>query len=192
MLNKIFMLIPFVLSVSFAEITDNWNGYRDTSNITDFRADSSKYSKAFNLSGYENLIVDVLADDSTAANLSSDSIKFYWWIEFGHIALSKTNTKDTAWDIANPVLVDTFDILTAANRVITFRSISTDYSFPAPVKTIDTASITGFASQRRYIIHEADQFFRIGHKGLTGNNKDAPLVLRDNVWRRAFGITRGR
>lgn len=192
MINKLFLGVLLLSIAAFAQITDNWNGYRDTSNIANFRADSTKYSKAFTLTGYENLVVEVLANDSTSAGLSSDSTHFHWWIELGHLVLSSTNTIDTSWDIVNPIFVDTFNITVSGRRAVTFRAIGTDYTYNAPSLTVDTAAVTGFASQRRYIIPECDQFFRIGHKGLAANNKDAMLVLRDNVWRRAFTITRGR
>lgn len=192
MMNKIFIGVLLLSIAAFSQITDNWNGYRDTSNITGFIGTGTKYSKAFNLTGYENLVVEVLADDTTTANLSADSIHFYWWIELGHLVLSSTNTVDTSWDIVNPIFVDTFNITVAGRRAITFRAIGTDYTFSAPSLTVDTASVTGFASQRRYIVPECDQYFRIGHKGLASNNKDADLKLRDNVWRRAATITRNR
>ena len=192
MINKLFTVVLLLSVAAFSQITDNWNGYRDTSNIANFRADSTKYSKVFNLTGYENLVVEVLVDDTTTANLSADSIHFYWWLELGHQVLSKTNAVDTSWDIVNPIFVDTFNITVAGRRTVTFRAIGTDYTFNAPSLTVDTAAVSGFASQRRYIIPECDQFFRIGHKGLAANNKDAMLKLRDNVWRRAFAITRGR
>lgn len=192
MINKLFITVLLLSVAALSQITDNWNGYRDTSNIANFRADSTKYSKVFNLTGYENLVIEVLADDTTSARLSADSTHFYWWIESGHQVLNSSNTIDTSWDIVNPIFVDTFNVTVAGRRAVTFRAIGTDYTFSAPSLTVDTAAVSGFASQRRYIIPEADQFFRIGHKGLAANNKDAMLKLRDNVWRRAFAITRGR
>ena len=166
--------------------TLNWTGYGDTSNIANFRADSTKYSKAFPLSQWENLRLDVIFDDTTAAGRGSDSVNFYYWLEYGHLALTLANKVDTIWSTQDPVVIDTVNTLTAANFTAVSRILANDGTYIYPLKTIDTLSfpVGGGSLQSRNFPQDWDMLFRVGHKGLTGNNKDAMLKLRDNVVRR--------
>lgn len=191
MLNKILVLAIAVVSLGFSK-SDNWNGWKDTSNISGFRADSLKYSKVFELSDWENLRIDVMANDTATANLSADSTKFYWWFETGHPCLNASNLLDTFWQKADPLVIDTFDITTAGNRAITYRLLGTDGVFSGPSKTIDTSTVSGFAVQSRALTSECDVWFRIGHKGMTGNKTSTYIKLRDNIVRRAASNVRNK
>lgn len=162
----------------------NYNGFLDTSNITTFRADSLKYSKAFPLSQLENFVLDVCVNDTSAAKFAGDSVKFYWWIERGHPALNAAGTLDTIWNTINPLLVDTF-FVTAGKYTQTFATLGTDGSFLTTAQLIDTTSLADFMVQSRSFAPPFDVLVRVGHKGLTGNEKGSFLVLRDAVYRRA-------
>jgi hypothetical protein len=190
MLTKILLLAFVTVSLGFSQ--DNFNGYKDTSNISGFRADSLKYSKVYELSKWENVRIDVMANDTATANLSADSTKFYWWIETGHPCLNASNQLDTFWTKVDPLVIDTFDITTAGNRAITYRLLGTDGTYNGPSKTIDTATVSGFAVQSRAFTAEWDVWARIGHKGMTGNKTTTYIKLRDNMVRRAFIGTRNK
>lgn len=174
--------------------TLNWTGYGDTANIADFRADSTKYTKAFPLSQWENLRLDVLFDDTSAAGRGSDSAKFYYWLEYGHEALSLANAKDTVWSKQDPVVVDTIDALTAGNFSATSRVLASDGTYSYPLKTIDTLSfaVGGGSLQSRNFPQDWDVYVRVGFKGLTGNNKDAMLKLRASIVRRQVNNVRSK
>ena len=182
---KQILIVLMLACLGFSQ-TLNWTGYGDTSNIANFRADSTKYSKAFPLSQWENLRLDVIFDDTTAAGRGSDSVKFYYWIEYGHLALTLANKVDTIWNTQDPVVVDTVDALTADNFKAVSRVLADDGTYDYPLKTIDTISFAagGGSVQSRNFPQDWDMFFRVGFKGVTGNNKDAMLKLRANVIRR--------
>lgn len=182
---KQILIVLMLACLGFSQ-TLNWTGYGDTSNIANFRADSTKYSKAFPLSQWENLRLDVIFDDTTEAGRGSDSVKFYYWIEYGHLALTLANKVDTIWNTQDPVVVDTVDALTADNFTAVSRVLANDGTYDYPLKTIDTLSFAegGGSVQSRNFPQDWDMFFRVGFKGVTGNNKDAMLKLRANVIRR--------
>lgn len=182
---KQILIVLMLACLGFSQ-TLNWTGYGDTSNIANFRADSTKYSKAFPLSQWENLRLDVIFDDTTEAGRGSDSVKFYYWIEYGHLALTLANKVDTIWNTQDPVVVDTVDALTADNFIAVSRVLADDGTYDYPLKTIDTISFAagGGSVQSRNFPQDWDMFFRVGFKGVTGNNTDAMLKLRANVIRR--------
>lgn len=190
---KQILIVLMLACLGFSQ-TLNWTGYGDTSNIANFRADSTKYSKAFPLSQWENLRLDVLFDDTTASGRGSDSVKFYYWVEYGHPILTLANKVDTAWGTRDPVVVDTVDALTSANFSATSRVLQSDGTYSYPLKTIDTLSfaIGGGSLQSRSFPQDWDVLFRIGFKGVTGNNKDAMVNLRISIDRRQVNNVRSK
>jgi hypothetical protein len=190
---KQILIVLMLACLGFSQ-TLNWTGYGDTSNIANFRADSTKYSKAFPLSQWENLRLDVIFDDTTAAGRGSDSVKFYYFLEYGHLALTMANVVDTVWSQKDPLVVDTVDALTAANFTAVSRILQNDGTYTYPLKTIDTLSfaIGGGSLQSRNFPQDWDVFFRVGFKGVTGNNKDAMLKLRASVVRRQVNNVRSK
>ena len=190
---KQILIVLMLACLGFSQ-TLNWTGYGDTSNIANFRADSTKYSKAFPLSQWENLRLDVIFDDTTEAGRGSDSVKFYYWIEYGHLALTLANKVDTIWNTQDPVVVDTVDALTADNFTAVSRVLANDGTYDYPLKTIDTLSFAegGGSVQSRNFPQDWDVFFRVGFKGVTGNNKDAMLKLRVSVVRRQVNNVRSK
>jgi len=187
------LLIIVMACVGYSQ-TLNWTGYGDTSNIADFRADSTKYTKAIPHSQWENFRLDILFDDTSAAGRGSDSAKFYYWLEYGHPVLTLANRLDTCWSTRDPVIVDTVDALTTANFSATSRVLASDGTFSYPLKTIDTLSfaIGGGSLQSRNFPQDWDVFVRVGFKGLTGNNKDAMLKLRASIVRRQVNNVRSK
>lgn len=156
----------------------NYNGFlSDTSKITDFRADSLKYSKTFLLSQYENTRIRVVFNDSSSAGYASDSVKFYYFVQFGSPILNASGKLDTAWN-NNPIIIDTVDMLTAGNFVQQYSSLLNDGTFTEAMKVIDTVYTTGYATNSHCFPLFWDVFCRVGVKGLTGNNKDSFIKLR--------------
>lgn len=180
------ILLLLVNVTLWAGVPLNYTGYGDTSNIASFRADSLKYSKVFPLAQYENIRLDVICDDTSSAGRGSDSAKFTYFIEYGHPELDLSNKLDTVWSTLDRLVIGTFDALTATNFTAVDRTIASDGTYDLPGTTIDTLSFAvGRGSlQSRSFTSEYDVLFRVGFKGLTGNNKDAFLKLRLSVNRR--------
>lgn len=174
-----FLLFSLAISQTF-----NYAGI-DTSVISGFKGDTTIYSKTYALSQYENVRVDVQANDTGSAGFASDSIKFAWWVETGRFTYNSTGRWDTAWTVLTPLSLDTFDIATAANMTATAIPLQVDGTFETVTKKIDTLSVSGVAYMTKQFAPEWDVLFRIGHKGLTGNNATA-IWLRDVVYRRVY------
>lgn len=156
----------------------NYNGYLvDTSKITDFRADSLKYSRVYLLSQYENSRIRVCVDDTTAARFASDSVNFYYFVQTGSPCLNSNNKLDTAWNI-NPLVIDTVNFAATGCFTTTYSILQTDFTYSETMKLVDTTSVTGFATNSHTWPALWDVFVRVGVKGVAGNNKDAFLKLR--------------
>lgn len=183
-MNKsfVFMLLLFSLAISQSF---NYAGI-DTSIITGFKGDTTIYSKVYNLSQYENVRIDVQANDTSSNGFASDSIKFGWWVETGRFTYNSTGRWDTAWTVLTPLSLDTFDIATTANMVVSAITLQTDGTFETVNKKIDTLSVSGVAYMTKQFSPEWDVLFRIGHKGVTGNRVTSQIWLRDVVYRRVY------
>lgn len=178
LLSKVILLLCLSLAAVWAGEPLNYNGYlSDTSNITDFRADSLKYSKTFLLSQYENSKFRVVFNDTTAAGFANDSVKFYYFVQLGAPVLNGSNKLDTSWN-NNPIVIDTVDMLTSGNFATQYSYLGSDNTFTEVMKVIDTTYVTGLACNTHTFTIPWDVFVRVGIKGLTGNNKDAFLKLR--------------
>ena len=192
-------LVLLLLIINFAFAADlNSNGWTDTSMILNFKADSTKTSKAFNLSGWENLRVDVMAMDTahSKTGFSGAAIKFFWYITNGHLTLNYLSGKyDTLWNRLDPVVIDTFDMSTAGNMARSWRLTDTMGNYRLPHLTIDTQSVRGFAVQSRLLPNmEWDELLHVHVKGLTGNRTaDAGFIkVMIAMHRRAAVGTRAR
>lgn len=183
-MNKGFVCLFLLFSLAISQ-TFNYSGI-DTSVISGLSGTTEKYSKVYSLSQYENVRIDVQANDTSSAGFVSDSIKFGWWVETGRFTYNSTGRWDTAWTIMTPLALDTFDITTAANMTVTAIPLQVDGTFETVVKKIDTLSVSGVAYMTKQFSPEWDVLFRIGHKGLTGNKGESPLWLRDVVYRRVY------
>ena len=162
------LLAVLVLAAMASPMADNNSGFGDTSNIANFNADSLKYSKWYQLSPFENLVMIVMANDTSATGFRNDSVKFFWGIQYGDPVLNASGKRDTAF--RNSCVIDTFDARTAANLNPTtyglFDSTGTEY---LGLKQIDTVQVTGFMTQDRSISPEWHSYFRFFCKGLTTN-----------------------
>jgi hypothetical protein len=194
---KTLSLLLFLLgSLLFAQgPSANSNGYGDTSLIVGFKSTGTGYSKALNLSAWENCRIDIFAMDTanSKTGFNGGAIKFYWWTETGHYCVDYLGKLDTVWDNIDPLVIDTFDMTTAGNMVKTPRFLSVaDGSYPSPHLTIDTTSVRGYAVQSRTFSPEWDEIWRVGVKGLSGNQATTYVKLIVGMHRRAAVGTRGK
>lgn len=184
-------LVALCVAAAFAQ-TDNYNGWKDTSQIATFKADSLKYSKVFLLSQNENLRVDILANDTSSAGFKSDSMKLYWGIQLGHPTLNGTaGSIDTFWSPEH-IMADTFDLTTTTNAAVAYRGIDSTGAYTNRPFLHDTLSVSGYAVQSRNIRPDWDVFFRVWIKGLTKNNVKEFVLARVAVYRRIGTNTRSR
>lgn len=172
--------------------TENYQGWKDTSQIASFKADSLKYSKVFLLSQYENLRIDMMANDTSSAGFKSDSLKFYWGIQLGHPSLCGTaGTLDTFWS-NEYIMADTFDLTTTTGAAVAYRGIDSTGAFTNKPMIHDTLSVSGYAVQSRNIKPDWDVYFRVWLKGLTKNNVKEFVLARVAVLRRIGSNVRSR
>lgn len=168
---KQLLIILLLVSCIFAE----WGGpslntgsrFYDT--IPSFNADSFAYTtKAFNYSGYLNLLVDVYVDDSSSVGFSADSTNFYWGVQTGHITKDSIGVEDTVWS-KTCYIVDTlsrYDSLYNDTNVV----IGLDGLAPDNIRgIIDTANVAGLANQYFNISIPFDGLIRGFVGGLAGN-----------------------
>ena len=182
---KLFLILLSIWVVTLAQVEGNES--TDTSNVTGLIGTSTVYSKAFNLSGAENLTIETYANDPDVPGIANDSIHFATYIEFGRKVGSSY-----IWYRSDPLFLDTMNTTVGTRFAITPRVISDDYTFSSPQLTIDTLASSGWALQKRVVIPEAAGVFRLKYVGLTNNNKGSSLQLLTLVWRRAFIIARPR
>ena len=183
------LIVLAVVFGLFAQASENYNGWGDTSRIAEFRADSLKYSKVFQLSKYENLRIDMMIADTAAATFAADSIKTQWGVVFGHPVLSITGVRDTVWS-NEWLVIDTLNALTTTNAAIKYNVYGTDGTYNTILGAHDTLSVSGFIVQSRAITPAWDVFFKVWVKGLTGNNVSGFLNTRVNVVRRLGVVTK--
>jgi hypothetical protein len=189
-MKKVLLAVALLAGVVFGQ-TENYSGMNDTAVIATFKADSLKTSKAYTLSQFENLRVDVLVSDTSAAGFASDSVKLYWGIQTGRICWNSSGTRDTAWSNER-ITLDTLDMLTTTNAALKYNAMDNTGAYTNTLKAHDTLSVSGFAVQSRNISPEWDVLFRCWVKGLTGNKVGRFLVFRFNVVRRIGVNTRSR
>jgi hypothetical protein len=174
----LFLVIIAMVCLSYGQ-NANTTGWLDTSRIATFKADSLKYSKIFPLSAYENIRVNVFANDTASAGFSGDSIKFVWGYRTLHKGFTSTNlTNRYVYD--QEVVLDTFDILTAGNMVRKRIVLDADYAAPYNKKFIDTLLVTSWAYQTIQFQPLWDVNIQFFAKGLTGNKvgRFVPLVFQ--------------
>lgn len=176
------LLILCIFSLSQAWLSENYTGYGDTSQIANFKADSIKYSRVFSYSGYYNIRADLLVNDTAAAKFGSDSIALVWGIQTGHPILDSAKARDTAWS-KELYILDTL-VRSSATFRDTMILIGLDGAYSNVRNIADTVSVRGFIKQSKAPSIEWDVLYRGFVKGLTGNRKGKPLMVRFSFTRR--------
>jgi len=171
-----FLAIIFVLSgMAFCD-WENSTGPYDTTIVSNFRSDSLKYSKVMSISAYQNAVIVVSADDTSAAGFASDSINFAIKYRLGLRTWGKLSNSgklypDTAW--SKEWALDTFNIK-GTNKIYQAAADQTiDQTTDQPLSTyglIDTLNVSKFATLiRTPIIPAWAELIQIEVKGLAGN-----------------------
>jgi len=176
---KSLVLLLCLLSVTFAQV--NSSGYKDTA-IVYFQGVDSGYTKAFELSQYENMSFAVSADDTLEAGFADDSTNFRWGIQRGIVFINSSNRQDTSW--RTKYELDTFDILTAANMVVQTTVVDTSGNAQEVKGFIDTVGVTGRAVQECSPLIRWAPLVRFWYVGLAGNR------VEDGNIRTIFSMTR--
>ena len=161
----------------------NYEGYGDTNQISAFKADSLRYSKVFPLSQWENLRVRICFNDTAATGYANDSANFYYFIQTGAPCLDAGGKLDTAWD-PNVIMVDTIDPATAGNWGKKYNQLYNDGTFTETMKTLDSAEVTGYATNSHALSMPWNVYLRVGVKGLSHNKIGKFIKVRVDVLRR--------
>jgi hypothetical protein len=158
---------------------NNFNGIGDTTNVPSFRVDSLKVTKAFQLSAYENLRIDILCNDTTTAGFTLDTANFKWGFQTGHQIMNGSGKLDTLW---NPqrIVCDTFKTLSGVYG-LQYTILDSTGVYNEIGKIIDTTSVSGFAVQSKNISPMWDCLIRVWVKGLSGNQTHTFLKLWVNI-----------
>lgn len=186
MRSMLLLLVSF--SLCFSQFS-NTTGRADTSKFIGFKADSLKYSRLLKLSAYENVRIDMFANDTNTAGYGSDSVAFEWGVQNVHTCYNASGALDTVF--SNRFTIDTFRI-SVANCVP--ATVEFDSLTGSPVKMqlrkIDTLNVTGLAYQTRNPSVEWDDMFRVWIKGLTGNRVGGFVRVTSMVTRRLASSVR--
>lgn len=158
---------------TFTTKTQNWNGYGDTSGVTDFDTDSLKYSKWYDLGRFEDIGCALKVDDSGSAGFGSDSIVIAWGYQLGIPIYDSAGTKDTlAW-----IRVELDSMLTDSLGKMKGASVDSAGNLVRFMQDVDTASVSGWAVQWSWFVPEWAPLIRYYAQGGTGNNKSEALEL---------------
>jgi hypothetical protein len=152
-------------------------GWRNYDTITEFGADSLKYtSRSYNFSGLRYLRVDIFVDDSSTAGLTVDTAALVWGVQTGHETIDSAGTTDTVWS-TEQLILDTLDM---PNGVFTIPRILIDSTgtYNSNRKITDTSSVAGWAYQTRNIAIPFDGIIRGFVEGITGNKTHGYLEVR--------------
>jgi len=166
-----------LISMSYS-IDLNWNGYGDTSIITDTLDSATIYYGGFlPMSRYENLKITVKCNDTAEAGFKNDSVNFEWGFQTGTFSKDSAGKRDTIFAKEDRFIVDTmcadsFGVGTAGS-INSSGTLTRSWN-----QASDTSQIIGYAIQRRQFSPEWDVLIRPWAKSLGGLNKDgAPLKL---------------
>jgi hypothetical protein len=156
---------------------ENWTGYRDTSAIHGFKADTTCRSKVFPLSVYEHTTVAVFFNDTTAAGFASDSAVFSYGYELGIPCLRTTGVVDTAW---SPT-VYVASLTAAAIGLTTSGTADSTLTTTRINAWADTTQVTGWAYTFTQIVPEGGApLIRYVLTGGVGNCNTALRVMVQN------------
>jgi hypothetical protein len=176
---KPFLIVLLLISCIFArrEQPSLNTGWRNYDTITEFGADSIKYtSRAYNFSGLRYLRVDLFVDDSSTAGLGLDTTALLFGVQTGHVTIDSAGLPDTAWSLEQ-LVIDTLDI---ANGTIGAQriEIGTNGTYTTLKNIIDTVSVVGWAYQTSNIAIPFDGLVRGFVEGITGNKVHGFLEVR--------------
>lgn len=182
---RIKILLALITLALFSYGQENYNGFLDTTSITDtlMHADSVAYSAVYGLSKNEDIRLLVKANDTSSAVYATDSVGIFYGYQTGHVTLNSSGVRDTAWD--GEMIIDTM-LSSEFGDGLTGGVIA-----PSGVLTrlwggADTLNITGYAYQTRWFVPEWDVLIRYFVRGMDENNKASAIELILEHKRRIF------
>ena len=170
------LLIIGCVSADKSDRTELTTGYRYRDTITDFRADSVKYSDWFNMSGFNNIRVDMMINDTSSAGFVSDSINATWGIQTSRYL---PDTNETAFRKRGMIMYtcDSLNIYSATYEPI-YYDVITGPTFTKTGNVVDTLGTGGFNIQSANPSPEYDVYMRVWVKGGAGNEIGSFLDTR--------------
>jgi hypothetical protein len=178
-MKKIICVLALV-AVANAQQIFNWNGINDTAIISDLVADSTRYTKAFQLDRWEDPAVLVKIDDTSSAGYSGDSVLVKYGYQLGYPTRDSAGSRDTLWWYR--VVLDSLD----ASAYGTLTDAVADSSGTLVInKTLsDTSDIAGYACQLiEYTPRRPAPLVRYWLEGLTGTSHDSLVVEVQHIQR---------
>jgi hypothetical protein len=185
-MKYLFGLFVAFLSVSATAQMQNWRGYLDTTTVFIKDSVTMKYSKVYTLTENENMSLVIMANDTVAAGLSSDSTKLIYGVQLGNPVINASGNLDTAWGVK-----DTLDIISnvgygtseGGGRITSADAISETWG------KADTSMVTGFATQIRAVKPYWACYMRVWINGLTGTRLATANKVRIALLRRIGVVT---
>ena len=185
-MKKLLLLLLLCANVFAAK---NW--FSDTVNFVDTLENNEyEYGKAVELSDGEDIRLVFLVDDTSEAGFGSDSVNLEWGFQTGTVVYNANGLLDTAWDAR--IIVDTMVTGSYALALTDGKVDSSGALARTWAKEADTANVTGFAVQSRWIVPEWDVLYRPFAKGITGNKLASALKATMTLARRRYVSTRGQ
>jgi hypothetical protein len=154
--------------------SENYNGVRDTSFIAEFQDDSVAYSKAFDLSRYEDVCLVTIVSDTTEAGFADDSTEIEIAYQLGYPVLNSSGAIDTAWS-PDFVVIDT--LTSAKYGVATSGTIDSTGAMFVSRGAVDTSNVSGYAVMSSWFVPQWAPLIRYRYSGLADNNPDGFLIL---------------
>ncbi len=146
----------------------------DTAVITDFKADSIKSTKAFQVGRYEDPAVIVLVDDTSSAGFASDSIGVLVGFIGGYLTFDSSYAIDTTWR-QDSVTIDT--VLTANLGAGSMGTTDVSGTVTATDGGVDTSNVTGWAVWSQYYTPPWYPLLKYFVKGVGDNETGSNLKL---------------
>lgn len=182
-------MLLFAFSVCFG--AQNWNSAADTAMVNDTITNAEVvYTKAFNLSDYEDVRAIMMVDDTTAAGFASDSVNFIWGYQTGNQVINASGAFDTIWDAR--VTIDTVATASFGTWAIEGTIGPSGALTRSESKVVDTTMVTGYAVQSKIFVPQWDMFNRYWIQGVTGNLTGGPNVYVVKQSRRLYEAVRSR
>jgi hypothetical protein len=190
--TKLTLWLLSVAIICQAQSNLNWRGYGDTAAIANFKADTLRFSKAFNLTNGENKAVLIHAEDTANAGRGGDSINFYYGYQLGFPNYTVTGMYDTTWTQAMPI--DTFSTRTAARfynpNALTgaafFSVDSTTDAINSLYHGVDTSSSGSNSYQWHSFVPQWAPLIRFYFKGISQNRIGKFVRVRVNLYQRKY------
>jgi hypothetical protein len=178
---KQLLLLLMVVSCIFAKRNDSnlSTGWENLDTILSFNADSLKYTGVYNLSGYQNLRVDVYTRDTSTAGYSADSVNFAWGLQTGHETINSSGNRDTVWTPLKYICdtLSRYDSLYSDSSA-SYVEVGLDGTYNNIKRLKDTLSVTGYIVQTTNFSPMWDVLMRGWVQGLAGNDVGSMLDVK--------------